>query len=305
MTDAPQETPVACAVITQDMRCARCGYNLRGLTYEGQCPECGTLVAKSVHGNLLRYSEPTWLDKIRLGIVLKLWNLLIVVGLSLAAGIAVMIGLPQAVLQLTGLVAGCLGLWALFLVTTPEPTAGLTEASITLRKVIRTAAVVGFFGGQLQGTSTAIGLATALYFVGSVLALAGIVSLFGEFVYFRRFARRIPDEELARSTTVVMWGFVTISSLGTIAAIVFALIVPFAAPGAAVGTAGAVAPPAGPGVLGGVLMFGTCIFGLGGLIFGIWNIALLFRYRGAFRTALAQAWQLEGEELPPLAEPDI
>ena len=34
--------------IEQDVPCAGCGYDLRGLSPEGNCPECGFGIAKSV-----------------------------------------------------------------------------------------------------------------------------------------------------------------------------------------------------------------------------------------------------------------
>jgi len=293
MTDAPLDTPDAGAVVSDDMPCARCGYNVRGLTYDGRCPECFTPVARSVHGNLLRYAEPAWLEKVKFGIVLKLWNLLIGVVISVVAGIGVAFGFPMALMQVAGLIGVCLGLWALFLVTSPEPTVGTGDAVGTLRKVIRTAAVLGFFGGQLQ--QIAPGRMILVVFV-AILGLAGIVAMFGEFVYFRRFARRTPDEELVKSTTVVMWGFVTVSALGSVWSMAVVLFARAAA-------AGATGPGTGTGgVFLGFLMFGSYIFGLGFLIFGIWYIALLFRYHGVFKTASAQATQLQEQGTPPLAQ---
>ena len=33
--------------LDQDLACRRCGYNLRGLSTDGACPECGTAVGQS------------------------------------------------------------------------------------------------------------------------------------------------------------------------------------------------------------------------------------------------------------------
>lgn len=299
MDDPAQDVFEPGRMIADDMCCARCGYNLRGLTYDGRCPECGTPTARSVHGNLLRYADPGWLGRIRFGIVLKLWNLLIGVLIGVSSVAVTMIGLPVVLIQLAGLVGACLGLSALFLVTTPEPMVGSSEAMVTLRRIIRTMAVFGFVGGQLQGLTPNVGGGVTVYVVASILALAGVVSVFGEFVYVRRFARRIPDEKLAKSTTVVMWGLVTILAFGAVSGLAFVVASASLVAGGATGTAGG----AGPGGFVSVYMFGMCLFSLGAIIFGVWYIALLFRYHGAFKTALAQARELQRQEGAPSAHP--
>ena len=45
-------------ILEDDLTCLHCGYNLRGLLPEGDCPECGTAVARSTHGSLLRFCDP-------------------------------------------------------------------------------------------------------------------------------------------------------------------------------------------------------------------------------------------------------
>lgn len=47
--------------------CIRCGYDLAGLPAEARCSECGTLVGRSLHGNLLRYAAPEYLRTLNRG----------------------------------------------------------------------------------------------------------------------------------------------------------------------------------------------------------------------------------------------
>src|SRR5688572_7707778 len=61
-------------VVLADAPCRRCSYNLRSLSLDGLCPECGTPVGLSVQGDLLRYSDPKWLDTVRMGITLFLFG---------------------------------------------------------------------------------------------------------------------------------------------------------------------------------------------------------------------------------------
>src|SRR5258706_15757786 len=54
--------------IAQDTPCRKCGYNLRGLSGDGRCPECGTSVGFSLQGDLLRFCDPSWVDTLRRGV---------------------------------------------------------------------------------------------------------------------------------------------------------------------------------------------------------------------------------------------
>jgi predicted RNA-binding Zn-ribbon protein involved in translation (DUF1610 family) len=47
--------------------CIECGFDLRSLQTNQRCPECGTSIARSLHGRLLAYADPRWLGKVALG----------------------------------------------------------------------------------------------------------------------------------------------------------------------------------------------------------------------------------------------
>src|SRR5687768_11722668 len=58
--------------LTQDVPCHRCGYNLRGLTPPGGCPECGRDLRDSIHAHRLRPKplpppDPAWARQVREG----------------------------------------------------------------------------------------------------------------------------------------------------------------------------------------------------------------------------------------------
>ena len=310
------------AFISKDLSCSHCGYNLRGLTTDKLCPECGTPIARSIHGNLLRFADPGWLKKLRLGTNLQLWNILIMLVLSACVGGLTGFGggLPSAVALMLQLIGSGLGLAATFLITTQEPRIALQEDTVTLRKLIRYCAVSGVVGEVLSEGPTGLALPLAGWIAAGALALAGVVAEFGELLYYRRFARRIPNEKLARSTSVVLWGLPASILLMLVSGVAFAIWVQPAIGGAglAMGTglnapiqvtvvttappasgppasAGAPAPtvpapvtvPQGPGFYAG--MGFICLGGLGIAIFGIWYVVLLFRYSGAFKRALAES----------------
>lgn len=65
---APVGPPLdAYGAIADDIHCRQCGYNLRGLTEAHRCPECGAAVGLSTRGNLLRFAEPGWVERIARG----------------------------------------------------------------------------------------------------------------------------------------------------------------------------------------------------------------------------------------------
>lgn len=278
--------------LEKDMFCSRCGYNLRGLTLEGLCPECGSPVSRSVHGNLLRFAHPEWINKLRKGIAVKLWGMLIGLGIGVIAGISVVLAMPPVIISIVSLVGGLFGLWATFLITTPEPMIGVDEDPVTVRKVIRFAALLGFLGGQIQqasqGGAVNIGggtISIGLIWIGTIFTLCGLVAMFGEFIYLRRFAKRIPDESLASSTTTVMWGF----GITMILLVLFGIVMVIKGLAAARTGATSGIPTTGPGYLMiGVILFG----GICMLVFGIWYLILLFRYHRVFKTTRDEALQL-------------
>src|SRR4051794_11063247 len=53
--------------IQHDLPCLGCGYNLRGLRGEGQCPECGLPVAESIAGDGLVVGTTRRLGRLRRG----------------------------------------------------------------------------------------------------------------------------------------------------------------------------------------------------------------------------------------------
>ncbi|MCP4247216.1 MAG: hypothetical protein GY778_09225 [bacterium] len=299
--DQPEESAApaspalnADGTIGQDVSCAHCGYNLRGLTADGRCPECNTPIGRSIHGNLLAFADPTWLTTLRRGVRVKLWNILLTVATVLVAIVLQRMSVPGVAMIIVGIPVAAVGLWATFLFTSQEPRISLNEDTVSLRRIVRGCALLAMFEplraleDRLSG-----GPWVVLVVVLGIAMVAGLVQAFGEFVYLRRFARRIPDERLEHSTTAVMWGMVVGLTLVGVGLVVgLALGVPIGGPGGGGGRTGsAVFGVLVPMCLGGVLL----------LIFGIWNIALLFLYKKAFTDALAADPRLQPppEAIPP------
>ena len=59
--------------VDEDITCRKCGYNLRGLPTDGACPECGSAVGHSTHGDLLRFCDEFQEDP---NILAGMWGML-------------------------------------------------------------------------------------------------------------------------------------------------------------------------------------------------------------------------------------
>jgi hypothetical protein len=213
----PTTSAPAAAAIEQDTPCRKCGYNLRGLSVEGRCPECGTSVGFSLQGDLLRYCDPNWMDALRRGV--KCIIAAVVLGIfGVVAGIALGVGAGNAGIGfaveggavVVAMIVAAVGWWML---TQPDPR-GLGEDQYgTPRKIIRVAQVVGLAHVALVGLTATITVddATllALQAVSVVAIVVSVVGIFAECSYLERIARRIPDEKLSsrRISSCGHWAF--------------------------------------------------------------------------------------------------
>jgi hypothetical protein len=134
--------------LNDDAPCAKCGYNLRGLDPLGQCPECGTSIRASVHGELLRYADQHWLARVTAGIT---WLLIGTLAWLISFGITFLVGgldllrgqwsmslmLSWRGFQIAdGLLVGGATAWAGWRIATPEPDIPL-KRGLTARRLGR------------------------------------------------------------------------------------------------------------------------------------------------------------------------
>ena len=287
--DAPaQQDPVQ--QVDFDLNCVRCSYNLRSTLSTGSCPECGEPVDTSLRPDLLHMANPAWLGKLRKGmnwlitaIIINLAFIpiifIIAIAAAASAGPSGTGDLPLAamiVLGAIGTVMAIIYIVAAWFITEPESD---LISSYPSRSVARFTILPGMGLSVVSQFFNASNQAAALT-VGSVIDLASSAMLAIGFLaclwYLRRLANRIPEPSLAKQTMIVFWG--NIAWIGAMFLVVLGMIV------FAIVMASSTSPNAAAGAVGvmGLLM---CPLLIAMLVFGIWWIVLMFRYRTRFTQA--------------------
>jgi len=268
--------------IDVDIACVSCGYNLRGLAPDGRCPECGTAIGRSTRGDYLRFCDPGWVETLASGMNWIVAGLILAFVLGLVAGGAV--GLTNrpayAMIGIVGSLVALIGYWR---VTTPDPREPEPQG-VDVRAIIRYGSVLNIVLAVASQIVTQMSLYWKLLAFPS--AVVGLIVTVSIFLYAKRMAVRIPDDNLASQTGTVMWGFVIMSVLGMLflaATMAFGpafatMTVP------AAGTGGATGPGTGGTVVAfpvGLILFASlgCVITVVSLVFGIWALVLIIRYR--------------------------
>jgi hypothetical protein len=268
---APDEASVR--TIDFDLPCRRCGYNLRGLTIPGQCPECQAQLALATIGNDLRFCDPTWVMRLARG--MNWLCVAVVIGggflLLSALGVIVRRSPPLESRFVASVVVAALALIGVGMITAPDPVGDETPQARRARWVLR-AWVVGSM--ILQISVDMPGVMPIAWRYG-LLVMQFILGVAGVFVFFhhaRQLALRIPDRKLADESQAVMWGV----------AVSYVILMVMAA--------AAMAPRSLPSPMD--FVFGlSCTVLTGCVVFSIWSIALLLRYRAGLYAAARESRQ--------------
>lgn len=203
------------------LACVSCGYDLRDLPIEGNCPECGTPIARSLHGEKLSSADPRWLNALAGGQTLIAWGITIALTAVLFRFVApILLVILNAMLgvsfgvdpDLAGQAA--LGVAIVFLlaaaagvmiVTMQDPRESERESPTSARRVARWAmgatAVsaaalvmnVTFSAGTLEIVLSAV--------IGLLFAAALTVGIVAMLTWLLALARRIPHETLIKKTS--------------------------------------------------------------------------------------------------------
>ena len=169
-----------------DIKCLHCGYNLRTLRYESNCPECGMAVSVSLRRDFLSLAPAAWVDRLKLGakaLYVGLWT-----------------SIPFVV---PGLIVA---VWGLYQLTAKQP--GRVEPAFdqTHRMVTRMCLVVG-----MTMMAAVVGMGVVMFmqhkwiiwqasqvvdfFFGIALSLI-VIGLLNAWYYLIAIAGRLPDMQL-------------------------------------------------------------------------------------------------------------
>jgi len=210
--------------VGRDLPCVRCGYQLLGLPESGACPECGGPIARSLHGDLLRFANAGYVRTLNLGSACVYWSL--VAGLLVEiVGIVVLVGVDLrfgsraglAVPSFIGLgifaaaVSTMAGWWAL---STPDPARLGTDVDASTRQWVRFWTAATLAGWVLVGVIAVVGMATVRRALGpSIGDLAPVLLVCGPTIgqcfaasrYLGPLAKRAESPALAAAATRMKW----------------------------------------------------------------------------------------------------
>jgi hypothetical protein len=216
--------------LTDDLHCYSCGYNLRGLAYEGNCTECATAVKDSVFEDKLAYRHPDWLRRLSRGADAIWWSiaLAIVLFISFMLGAmflaAVTAGPLRTAFSLIGTLLAYLatigvpGLWLLGMIwmTMPDPGTPPETEGASARKLVRGLLIallvlwpidyaVGYAGTGAFSEATS----NAVILIFCALVLAWLA-------HIRRLVLRIPDRPTAKACRQLFWFLILLGILTVI-----------------------------------------------------------------------------------------
>ena len=226
MTHEP--TMKAPAVVTLDVPCVGCRYNLRSLSHDAVCPECATPVGKSVAFPWLQFADVAWLKRLRRGVTRILWLILgIAVAYVLFIAIAVLASATRSgsfqvygpfIATVAGFGAALTWLVCVWDLTAPEPDGSPHARSTSICTWARALIVAGVLGAVvLIGTVISIAAELAvtespereivvIIAIGATCWVSHAIGFFLLLVHMRRIARRDVYTRLGKTMTVLVWG---------------------------------------------------------------------------------------------------
>jgi hypothetical protein len=205
-------------VVTVDVSCHRCAYNLRGLSRAGRCPECGAPIEVSLAGDALRFADPEWLAAMARGAAIGETFLRVLVGcgyIILLTWALSFFGVNgQVVRDVTVALIVAAGMVTLFVsawrISVPHPLLLEKESWHAPRRLIRYAIIggicVGGAGATLYAARTG-GLWFGSLLLGAPFGLLSMVGAYGTGRYCGDLAGRAGNNFVVHRARIYLRGY--------------------------------------------------------------------------------------------------
>ncbi len=200
--------------------CRQCGYDVRGLSVDGVCPECGFLVERSLASDELKNSSPEYLASLHRGVVIILTSIILMIlfmFVAIGAVIAIAVSSRGGAVpawfnianQVVNVVLSLAIVYGWWLFSAPDPAFTGREDGSTARRVVRITLCIAV---GLSFLSLAINFLPLNQATGIVLIGVGVLSLvvfgvryFAEMLYLRWLTPRIPNWDAHKRAKLLLW----------------------------------------------------------------------------------------------------
>jgi hypothetical protein len=214
-------------VVQHNCFCARCAYNLRGLSPAGVCPECGAPIAISMEGRLLRFADRHYVRNVNLGLTILLcaiWLYVFLLAVSILLGVFIKARQSQELaedvsraIMLLPTIAFVAGYWKF---TAPDVGSFETERAVNTRNIIRIAACVQLAAKlcalvtslaihSQSAAATTPGFSSPLQPVAIALMWVDLTAwttlFYAVLIHVRTIADRVPNMEIRARAKGFMW----------------------------------------------------------------------------------------------------
>lgn len=279
--------------LDEDVACRKCDYNLRGLALDRNCPECETAIEQTINRSTLRFSDPIWLRQVRSGLtfmLLYIFSLILMNIFIMVAAFGFGIGFStrsiglEVCITIYLVVLLAIQVIAYMRMTTLESTVHMEDVGISSRRLARLTLIASIIAASISlitdsnrivmffsGINEIQFLIQVSKWTGVLSSVFGFVGMFALFVYARSLALRCPDDRLAKRTRLVMWGYMIPAISYSLSQYARQIISLYAIITIEMSRAITIVQYA---------------IGIPALVFGIWAIVLLFKYRGRFSGAM-------------------
>jgi len=188
--------------VDTDVPCISCGYDLRGLMTDWNCPECGTPIRNSLRGDLLEFCDPKWVGRLAMGARLVYIACWVCVPLV----VCIALGEPWMLALLIHLAATCMFVVGSWLLTSIDRRGPMRKARLWSRWLTRAMAVVAIVQDAILLTS-ALWLgeaATYLLLLRTATAIAWI-PVFGKYIQHLSLRLDHKSHQRIRKLATICW----------------------------------------------------------------------------------------------------